>query len=226
MGTRSLTFLYACNSDSEPFVCMYRQFDGYPNGHGRELAEFLMPIEVVNGYTPDRRARTHANGMGCLAAQMIHHFKGEEIGGIYLLVPNLESDSGQEYEYHVWKDKVKVIDCYSEGDEPLFTGTWREFGVFTGAVSLPTKSLRDLLSEGVVRVTFTKADGSLRIMRCTTNFDLIPEDQRPVSTTKKEKPSDPKLFKVFDCEENGWRSFREERVINFAVSENFSELPS
>ena len=34
MGTRSLTFVY---EGDKPFVNMYRQFDGYPSGHGQEL---------------------------------------------------------------------------------------------------------------------------------------------------------------------------------------------
>ena len=38
MGTRCLTYVYEGNS---PLVCLYRQFDGYPSGHGTELANFL-----------------------------------------------------------------------------------------------------------------------------------------------------------------------------------------
>jgi hypothetical protein len=33
---------------------MYRQFDGYPSGHGQELAEFLLSGEMVNGIKIDR----------------------------------------------------------------------------------------------------------------------------------------------------------------------------
>ena len=40
MGTRSITVVYDEYND-KPVVCMYRQFDGYPSGHGRELAEIL-----------------------------------------------------------------------------------------------------------------------------------------------------------------------------------------
>lgn len=47
MGTRSLTFVY--DEDGEKIVNMYRQMDGYPSGHGLELAEFLEPITMVNG---------------------------------------------------------------------------------------------------------------------------------------------------------------------------------
>jgi hypothetical protein len=39
MGTRSLTFVY---EENKPVVNMYRQYDGYIEGHGRELAEFLL----------------------------------------------------------------------------------------------------------------------------------------------------------------------------------------
>lgn len=212
MGTRSLTYVYKHESDSEPFVCMYCQFDGYPKWHGKELAEFLIPIEVVSGFTLTMQAGTHANGMGCLAAQMVQHFKDMfGIGGIYLQAPDLETDSGQEYEYHVWENRVKVIDCYSGGDGVLFDGTWKELGVFTGA-----ESLRDLLSEGVVRVTFIKADGSKRVMNCTTNFDLMPEDAAPKSSMWM-AVTDPDLYKVFDVDLQGWRSFRKERVEDFSV---------
>jgi hypothetical protein len=38
MGTRSLTFVY---DGDEPMINMYRQFDGYPSGHGSELADFF-----------------------------------------------------------------------------------------------------------------------------------------------------------------------------------------
>ena len=42
MGTRSLTFVYEKYGQvQKPVVNMYRQFDGYPTGHGAELAEFL-----------------------------------------------------------------------------------------------------------------------------------------------------------------------------------------
>ena len=47
MGTRSLTFVY---DGDKPIINMYRQFDGYLEGHGLELAEFLMSGESVGGF--------------------------------------------------------------------------------------------------------------------------------------------------------------------------------
>ena len=44
MGTRSLTFVY---DGEQPIINMYRQFDGYPSGHGQELAEFLNSFDAM-----------------------------------------------------------------------------------------------------------------------------------------------------------------------------------
>ena len=91
MGTRSLTFVY---DGEKPIVNMYRQFDGYPSGHGLELAEFLNSFdEVVNGL-PVGDTRRLANGMGCLAAQMIANFK-DSAGGFYIHSVD-STDCGQD----------------------------------------------------------------------------------------------------------------------------------
>ena len=59
MGTRSLTFVY---DNDDAMINMYRQFDGYPSGHGLELAEFLNSFaEITNGYHfDDTRKTAHA----------------------------------------------------------------------------------------------------------------------------------------------------------------------
>lgn len=61
MGTRSLTVLK--DDEDVEIAVMYRQYDGYPDGHGQQLAEFI-------------RNADH-NGMDCLAAQIVAHFKTE-----------------------------------------------------------------------------------------------------------------------------------------------------
>ena len=95
MGTRSLTFIY--DDTGTVLVNMYRQTDGYPSGHGQELADFLEPVTMVNGI--GATDRPIANGMGCLAAQIVAHFK-DGPGGIYLEPPSAKN-CGQDYEYHV-----------------------------------------------------------------------------------------------------------------------------
>jgi len=111
MGTRSLTFVY---DDAEPVVCMYRQFDGYPEGHGAELAEFLNTVEGTNG-------------MGDVAALLVAHFKKEPYN-FYLHPPILGRDDWQEYEYHVHNDKVLVTTPLAK--EILFLGSWKQLAEF------------------------------------------------------------------------------------------------
>jgi hypothetical protein len=137
MGTRSLTFVY---DDETPIINMYRQYDGYPTGHGAELAEFLAPFTMVNGISTVE-TRKVANGMGCLAAQLVANFKSEA-GGFYLY-PTSAVDCGQDYEYHVYHNgseglRVSITNrgcnffglTQSDTDEKIFDGTVAEFTEF------------------------------------------------------------------------------------------------
>jgi hypothetical protein len=119
MGTRSLTFVY---DGDVPVINIYRQYDGYPSGHGHELAQFLDSKTLVNGYAKQNSAQ--ANGMGCLAAQLIVQLK-HGIGGIYIY-PVSSTDCFQDYEYHVYEDRVVVKDPTAV----IFEGTWEEFSQF------------------------------------------------------------------------------------------------
>ena len=82
------------------FVNMHRHMDGYPEGHGLDLAEFLKDIEIVNGVPLDKESGNQANGSGCLAAQMVKHFK-EDIGYIYLH-PHDNESGWEDYIYTVY----------------------------------------------------------------------------------------------------------------------------
>lgn len=117
MGTRSLTYVYDGKRESgDPVVCMYRQMDGYPSGHGSELATYLSAFTIVNGICGSETPRT-ANGMSCLAAQLVAHFK-TGIGNFYLLPTVQDQDSGQEYEYHIYEGAEEFtleIDVFSNG---------------------------------------------------------------------------------------------------------------
>ena len=81
MGTRSLTVF--TDEDDTEIVVMYRQMDGYPTGHGQDLADFLKQFQLVSGIpVSDKTLPMMANGMSCLAAQTIMHFK-QKLGGGY-----------------------------------------------------------------------------------------------------------------------------------------------
>ena len=122
MGTRSLTYVYV---EDTPIMCMYRQFDGYPSGHGVELAEFLTQIEMGNGISGEPELFSFANGMGCLAAQMIVNFK-KSPGGFYIYPVELDQACWQEYEYLVYEKQVVV----KNPTEVIFEGSYEEFMSF------------------------------------------------------------------------------------------------
>ena len=123
MGTRSLTYVY---DGKTPIMCMYRQFDGYLEGHGQELANFLNELTVGNGIPSYGDLFTFANGMGDLAAQMIVWFK-KTPGGFYIHPIELNQDAWQDYEYHVYENKVIV----KNPGEVIFEGSWNEFLLLT-----------------------------------------------------------------------------------------------
>ena len=139
MGTRSLTFVYSETNNGEkatPIINMYRQYDGYPSGHGAELAEFLSGGRLVNGLSGMGKERQF-NGMGCLAAQMVANFK--DGAGSFYLYPVTTTDCGQDYEYHILNiDGQFKIDVYYCGcnlfgmssdyeSEVVFSGSLPEF---------------------------------------------------------------------------------------------------
>ena len=104
MSTRSLTRFFDEYED-ELLVTMYRHMDGYVTGHGRDLLDFLYRYKIVNGIGIDNPEKI-ANGMGCLAAQAIAHFKNGP-GGVYIVSAQYGEE---EYEYNVKynKDHIEV----------------------------------------------------------------------------------------------------------------------
>lgn len=105
MGTRSTTTVY--DESGTPLVCLYRQYDGYPEGHGVELNAFLAGKKLVNGIPvgkPGFNPEMHFNGMGCLAASIVAHFK-KKIGDFYIYPPG----NVQQYNYHVKCDDLGNI---------------------------------------------------------------------------------------------------------------------
>jgi len=140
MGTRSLTRVIDRQSElsfakghlaknvGKSYINMYRQYDGYIEGMGVDLASFLLPFTVVNGIKMDEERKV-ANGAGCLAAQMVAHFK-EDAGSIYLNpTEGKPGDCWEEYIYTIFvtddpkKDPIvmAVYDVWEK--ETIFVGT-------------------------------------------------------------------------------------------------------
>lgn len=62
----------------------------------------------------------------------------------------------------------------------------------------------------IVEVTFVKANGDTRIMRCTTNDKYISENKRPTQVINYSDA----VKRVFDIDKDDWRSFRYDSVIS------------
>lgn len=67
--------------------------------------------------------------------------------------------------------------------------------------------IQNLLQSGETTVSFTKKDGSERVMRCTLNQSLIPGDKMPKTDGTSTKKKSDLVQAVFDLDKNEWRSF-------------------
>ena len=114
MGTRCLVTVTDGNKE---ILCLYRQFDGYPEGMGADLPKFAKGFKIVNGIG-DREAKKTANGMGCFAAQLVAHFK-TEIGNVYLYAPE-SREVGEEFIYTLQERDGKLHLTVTEGDVAFF----------------------------------------------------------------------------------------------------------
>ena len=135
MGTRSLTRVIprqkglsyddGHNHVEKSVVNIYKQYDGYPDGLGLELAEFLSDFTIVNGLGNMPPIKV-ANGTGCLAAQLVAHLK-DGPGNVYLEALTGEpGDSWEEYIYTLYpkEGEPTYISIYDVCDKKcIFVGT-------------------------------------------------------------------------------------------------------
>jgi hypothetical protein len=66
------------------------------------------------------------------------------------------------------------------------------------------------LTTNVMNVTFTKVDGTVRVMRCTLKEESLPVGLK-IDALLPKKTNDAILC-VWDLDNNGWRSFRKDAV--------------
>lgn len=110
MGTRSTTKIYYETTwedkTSKDFLLgLYKQYDGYIEGWGTEIKEFIKSGKFVNGISNDisldEKERVF-NGVGDCVLQLVQHFK-TEVGGLYAIP---EKDENEEYNYIItFKEK-------------------------------------------------------------------------------------------------------------------------
>ena len=105
MGTRS-TIQF--KEDNEVLVSIYQQYDGYIEGVGKEIKDFINSKTFVNGINKPKK---QFNGFGCFIAQFIKHFKSEA-GGLYIISKN---SCSEEYNYIIEsKDNKIIVSCLGD----------------------------------------------------------------------------------------------------------------
>ena len=126
MGTRSIIkFFEKDNGKEHPIVAVYQLYDGYLEGVGYQLYEYLSRKIIVNGMRFDQYEDEYANGIDCLAAQFIRDFK-RGVGGLYIAPVDCEDE---EYNYDVIYDGKEItIRVRHYNSEPFFYGNVKDFG--------------------------------------------------------------------------------------------------
>jgi len=76
--------------------------------------------------------------------------------------------------------------------------------------TISKSNLVNMLHGGIVQVKFTKKDGTERTMKCTLAEGIIVPHEKK---TDREKIVNEDTLSVWDVENNGWRSFRLDSVI-------------
>ena len=77
---------------------------------------------------------------------------------------------------------------------------------------LMDEALKKALSEGIVRLSFKKKDGTIREMRATTMPDVV---QPLIKPNAAHRATNPDVCAVVDVEKNEFRSFRWNSIISW-----------
>lgn len=83
------------------------------------------------------------------------------------------------------------------------------------------KELILILKEEICKISFTKRDGTVRVMVCTLKESLLPivSDEVTTDIPKPKKKTNEEVIVVFDLEKNGWRSFRVDSYLDIEVGD-------
>lgn len=76
--------------------------------------------------------------------------------------------------------------------------------------------INTLKNNAVVSIDFIKVDGTARTIKGSLNSSLIPEEHTPKGEKKLKLSKD--AIRVYDIENNGWRSFRVDSVTSVKIT--------
>ena len=84
------------------------------------------------------------------------------------------------------------------------------------------ETLKNILKQNVVNISFKKVDGTDRKMLCSLKEDILPVVEAKESTKKKVENEN--VLPVWDLEKSAFRSFRLDSLINYTIMKEGYEL--
>jgi len=135
MGTRSTYRIIEqyFNSESKQvegneLALVYVQYDGYPDGHPLETAEWLSTGYVVNGLGLKDETLVF-NGAGCLTAQLIAKMK-DGAGNVYVYPMKSRGNCSEDFLYDIIVKSDRTIEYVAYNNytgKEMFRGTTKEY---------------------------------------------------------------------------------------------------
>ena len=108
---------------------------------------------------------------------------------------------------------METLDVLEKPYHPTKDWTDSEWNKFTNWLTGMLK-----INESVT-VTFTKVDGSVRVMNCTLKPELLPVvETKPLQEGKQPRKESTTSIRVFDLEKKEWRSFTTKNVTKVEFS--------
>jgi hypothetical protein len=105
---------------------------------------------------------------------------------------------------------METIDVLEVPYQPAKDWTDKEWNKFT-------KWLNGMLKVTDMTITFTKKDGTVRVMNCTLKPELLPES-KPLAEGKTPRKESTTSIRVFDNDLKEWRSFTTKNVTRVEFS--------
>ena len=105
---------------------------------------------------------------------------------------------------------METIDVLEVPYQPAKDWSDKEWNKFT-------KWLNGMLKVTDMTITFTKKDGTVRVMNCTLKPELLPES-KPLAEGKTPRKESTTSIRVFDNDLKEWRSFTTKNVTRVEFS--------
>jgi hypothetical protein len=160
MGT-SAAIRFKYEGDNPILVNVYHHYDGYIEGVGHDLAEFLLSKKIVNGITCFDDMNAIANGFSCLIAQYISNVK-KAPGEVYIYPQNFKGDYNYDVVYNDCKNEIHIK--VTHYDKVLFKGSPKELLEYKDKEeedAMQNKNKKDLVLLNIINTAISMCENKV-----------------------------------------------------------------